>query len=502
MGVDRIGRLHFLDGGHNAAPAHVTTRAAEARPVSTWYFVFAVALVDWWILRGLGEILAPREWPSQLTLLSGADVPADMACAGVLILAATRLYSLEVAARFHNFVRRFGKIWPLAAAGLALLLAVYPGTGSAASEAIDFVRLFVSLAMIIGMLHLGRFWLAALYGQCVDRGWVGTRVLLVGTNDQAQAFIKKAAQDRYGVRVAGVFEDGASGQALGMITGAPLMGTIDDLVYFCETDDVDMVVIATPPEQAPHIKRLIGELSLLPLRVSLLPGAFGLEAPANWCAPADGLPGVQLVTVTGLPIDRFGWSVKEVFDWLAALVLALAFAPVLLMCVVGIKLTSPGPVLFRQTRIGYRNREFEVFKFRSMHLQSCDEGRLTERNDPRVFAFGHFMRKLSLDELPQLLNVLRGEMSLVGPRPHMPEATAAGQLYFDAVDNYVARHRVKPGITGWAQVNGWRGPTETTRQIEQRVLCDLYYIDNWSFLLDLQILAKTALVGFFGRNAF
>ena len=203
-----------------------------------------------------------------------------------------------------------------------------------------------------------------------------------------------------------------------------------------------------------------------------------------------------------LTIERSGLLIKTLFDKAAATLALLLFVPVMIGCVIGIKLTSPGPVLFRQKRIGYRNREFHVFKFRSMHVSACNTGKLTVRNDQRIFAFGQLMRKLSLDELPQLFNVLLGDMSMVGPRPHMPEATAAGQLYFEVVQEYAARHRVKPGITGWAQVNGWRGPTETIDQLENRIMHDLHYIDNWSLGLDVMILIKTMFVGFFGQNAF
>ena len=188
--------------------------------------------------------------------------------------------------------------------------------------------------------------------------------------------------------------------------------------------------------------------------------------------------------------------------FVAGLVAALFFAPVLLFCAVGIALSSPGPIFFWQKRVGYKGREFDILKFRTMHVSERPNTDLTKREDPRVFRFGNLLRKTSFDELPQLFNVLKGDMSLVGPRPHMPEARAAGMLYFDAVNEYASRHRVKPGITGWAQVNGWRGPTETVEQIERRVEHDIYYIENWSLLLDLVILAKTVVVGFVGRNAF
>ncbi len=202
------------------------------------------------------------------------------------------------------------------------------------------------------------------------------------------------------------------------------------------------------------------------------------------------------------PMGRGGQLAKALLDRAVAAAAILAFGPVMLLCALAIKLSSPGPVLFRQSRIGYGNRPFAVYKFRSMHQADCNTGLLTTRNDKRIFPAGRIMRKLSLDELPQLFNVLLGDMSLVGPRPHMPEARAAGKLYHEVVEDYANRHRVKPGITGWAQINGWRGPTETFAQLENRVLHDLHYIENWSLRLDIYILAKTAFVGFFGKNAF
>ena len=165
-------------------------------------------------------------------------------------------------------------------------------------------------------------------------------------------------------------------------------------------------------------------------------------------------------------------------------------------------MTSPGPVLFRQKRIGYKGREFNIIKFRTMDYEFCGSYTPTRRSDNRVFKFGRILRKTSLDELPQLMNVLKGDMSLVGPRPHMIGQQVEGRSFFEAVNEYASRHRVKPGITGWAQVNGWRGPTETIEQIERRVEHDIFYIENWSPMLDLVILFRTLCAGFFGKNAF
>jgi exopolysaccharide biosynthesis polyprenyl glycosylphosphotransferase len=192
------------------------------------------------------------------------------------------------------------------------------------------------------------------------------------------------------------------------------------------------------------------------------------------------------------------------FDAVVALALIVVLSPLFALIVLGVKLSSRGPVVFRQVRYGFNNERFDVFKFRSMYVELCDplaEKQVT-RNDYRVTPFGAFLRRTSLDELPQLFNVLRGDLSLVGPRPHALSGKAAGMVYEQVVEGYFARHRVRPGITGWAQVNGWRGETDTIEKIEQRVAHDLYYIENWSIWLDIRILILTPVAVLFGKNAF
>ena len=169
-----------------------------------------------------------------------------------------------------------------------------------------------------------------------------------------------------------------------------------------------------------------------------------------------------------------------------------------------IKFDSPGPILFKQNRLGFNDTPFELWKFRTMHADMEDPDCIVQatRDDPRVTRLGRFLRRTSLDELPQLFNVLRGDMSIVGPRPHAAGTKAQGHLFDEIVDRYAARHRVKPGITGWAQVNGWRGETDTVDKIQKRVEHDLYYIDNWSVWLDFLIIAKTVMVLFRGEKAY
>jgi lipopolysaccharide/colanic/teichoic acid biosynthesis glycosyltransferase len=183
----------------------------------------------------------------------------------------------------------------------------------------------------------------------------------------------------------------------------------------------------------------------------------------------------------------------------------LAFlAPVLLLIALLVKVDSTGPVLFRQTRIGYLNQPFTCLKFRSMfdHVADLLADRQTTRDDPRVTRVGKWLRRTSLDELPQLVNVLLGDMSLVGPRPHAPNTRAGGRFFAEVVSDYALRHRVKPGMTGWAQVNGWRGETATVLQIEERVRHDLYYIRHWSLVFDIRILLMTATRGFLGKQTY
>ncbi len=179
-------------------------------------------------------------------------------------------------------------------------------------------------------------------------------------------------------------------------------------------------------------------------------------------------------------------------------------SPVMLGVALAVKLTSPGPVFFRQKRHGFNNEVIDVYKFRSMYTDQCDyaANKIVTKGDPRVTRVGRFIRKSSLDELPQLINVVKGDLSLVGPRPHALQAKAANTLYDQVVDGYFARHKVKPGMTGWAQINGWRGETDTNEKIQRRVEHDLYYIENWSVFFDLQILAMTPLALFKTENAY
>jgi exopolysaccharide biosynthesis polyprenyl glycosylphosphotransferase len=204
------------------------------------------------------------------------------------------------------------------------------------------------------------------------------------------------------------------------------------------------------------------------------------------------------------PLTDAQFVIKEAFNRIVASLLLLLCLPTLLLVALCIRLDSPGPVVFRQERTGYNDRRFLIFKFRTMHAHMADPlaDQQTTRADPRITRVGKVLRKLSIDELPQLLNVIIGDMALVGPRPHAPNTKAGGIIFDDVLEEYAQRHRVKPGITGWAQVNGWRGETQVPEQVRRRVEHDLYYIDHWSVWLDIRIIVLTVFREIFSKHAF
>jgi Undecaprenyl-phosphate glucose phosphotransferase len=331
-------------------------------------------------------------------------------------------------------------------------------------------------------------------------GRLGEVVAIVGAGPVAQRLLRDLNAHHASLRVLGVYDDQAS-RLPAQCMGHPIRGTINDLVRDAREFGIDTVIVAVPLAEDRALVDTLNRLSVVPVDVRLCPDAFGLRLGE---VQVSHMGGHTFLNVIDRPLREGRWALKAIEDRvLGALILAL-ISPVLLAIAIAVKLDSPGPAFFRQKRYGYNNRLIEVLKFRTMytHMTDANAEQLTRRNDPRITRLGGFLRRTSLDELPQFINVMRGEMSIVGPRPHATAARAGALLYQDAVRYYDARHRVKPGITGWAQVNGWRGETDTTEQIVKRVEHDLYYIDHWSIWLDLRIILNTILGGFTGRNAF
>jgi Undecaprenyl-phosphate glucose phosphotransferase len=350
---------------------------------------------------------------------------------------------------------------------------------------------------------LGRYFVSKIYQDFVKDGRLKHLILLVGGTELSVALIEHLRDNKYGMEIVGYFDDRNRDPTIELL-GVPKLGSVRDLVNFVSSHDVDEVIVTLPFNATKRIVEILGILRQQPLNVGILPGISALDISITGGRGDWHIPGVPLFPLANRPINIPGLLFKSLLDRIVASVALLILGIPMLIAAALIKITSPGPVLYVQKRMGYKNQEFSIYKFRSMHYEAVqtNEVRLTQKNDPRVHRLGNLLRRSSFDELPQLLNVLRGDMSIVGPRPHAISARADDVLYNEAVAHYATRHRVKPGITGWAQVNGWRGPTDTIEQIQKRVEHDLYYIDRWTLGLDLWIIFLTGFKVFGGKNAY
>jgi putative colanic acid biosynthesis UDP-glucose lipid carrier transferase len=374
-----------------------------------------------------------------------------------------------------------------------LIMAYFTRTSEWFSRAWVVMWMALAVAGFIGirLVALFQLWRLRL------RGDLSTHIAIVGARELGAAVIRQLRADRIeDVRIVGVFDDVPGLPA--ELEGCPVRGTTDDLIEVARRERIDEVILAMVDRSEDEIEQVVAKLRPLPLNTKLCAHSLRLNLPVHGFTSFAGLP---LLHVFERPLSGWGGVWKGLEDRVLGAVILILMAPLMFACALMIKLDSRGPALFRQKRYGFNNNEITVFKFRTMAHDPAPDPAVPQarRNDPRITRVGAFLRRTSLDELPQLLNVLRGEMSLVGPRPH---AVAHNEHYAKIIDGYLGRHRVKPGITGWAQVNGLRGETETPEKMRMRVQYDLFYIDNWSLLFDLKILIMTSLMGFVHRNAY
>ena len=299
-----------------------------------------------------------------------------------------------------------------------------------------------------------------------------------------------------GVQVAGYFDDRSSERRQG-VRDDEVLGSVEELAEYVKKNRVDLIYLTLPMASQPRIMKLLDDLRDTTASVYFIPDIFLFDLIQGRMDTIGGLP---VLAVCETPFFGMNAMVKRLSDIVLASFILLAIAPVLAAIALGVKLTSPGPALFRQRRYGLDGREIVVYKFRSMTVAE-DGAKVIQatRNDQRVTRFGSFLRRTSLDELPQFINVLQGRMSIVGPRPH---AVAHNEQYRKIIKSYMIRHKVRPGITGWAQVNGLRGETETVEKMEARIEYDLDYLRHWSLKLDFHIIWKTIFVVFKKQNAY
>lgn len=352
-------------------------------------------------------------------------------------------------------------------------------------------------------LFLERLTLSAVTRALTARGKLDRRAVIVGGGPLAEPVLRAlTAQPDSDLRILGVFDDRLDDRSPDVVAGFPKLGTVDDLVAFARHARIDLVLFTLPISAEARLLEMLRKLWVLPIDIRLAAHTHKLRFRPRSYSYIGDLP---VIDIFDKPIADWNVIIKTAFDKIVGSLCLLALAPVMLAVALAVRLDSPGPILFRQRRYGFNNEEIEIFKFRSMYVDQLDAAakRLVTKDDPRVTRVGRFIRKTSLDELPQLFNVVfKGDLSLVGPRPHAANAKAADHLYDDVVDGYFARHRVRPGLTGWAQIHGWRGETDTAEKIQKRVEHDLYYIENWSLLLDLSILALTPFALLKAENAY
>ena len=383
--------------------------------------------------------------------------------------------------------------------GWGVVLGVLASISFLSKTGTDFSRLWFGYWAGFGLLGLvvvrilARMLLMATH----RHGWGVRKIVLVGPADNV-AFVRTrlAASPWLGFRIAALCSDISDDTA--NQGGVARLPSITALPGWIANNAIDEVWLTWPMRDEACIREATAVLDESVVNIRWIPDIFAFRLINHGVTELAGMPMLDL-SVT--PISGINWVVKEVEDKVLASLILLIISPLLLVLAAGVKLSSPGPVLFRQMRHGWDGRRIEVWKFRSMTMHDEDEGKVTQatRSDTRITGYGAFLRRTSLDELPQFFNVLQGKMSIVGPRPH---AVAHNEQYRHLIPHYLLRHRVKPGITGWAQVNGLRGETDTVEKMQARVEYDLLYIEHWSVWFDLRIIVQTALKVFFDRSAY
>jgi len=489
--------IRAAHGGLN----HAVTKArhGSSPPVSVRVTAGLVAAGDLAIIFGAG--LFALYWLSQ-------RVPVDAQLFRILAVVGTILF-VNLVQVFNGY--RFANLARKQMMALVQALAAWLATIGALFVALRVSGLHSGATHIwlLVWLMVGSAGLAAVRTAFSGRvrtweraGRMRQRVAVVGVGRLSERFLHHcAAVPDPEIEIVGVYRDRPESHTANRCGGHTVLGDVDRLIEDVRDNRIEMVIVAVPAAADLRLAETMNKLRLVPVDVRLCSESFAFDIGSCEVSRINGL---TMFNVIDRPVSEWKWIAKTIEDRVLAALILLLISPLLALVALAIKIDSAGPVFFRQKRYGFNCELIEVLKFRTMYHHASDPNaeKLATRNDPRVTRIGAFLRRTTLDELPQFVNVLRGEMSIVGPRPHAISAKAGGVLYHNAVRYYDARHRMKPGITGWAQINGWRGETQTIEQIQRRVEYDLYYIEHWSVLLDLKIILRTIRVGFTDARAY
>ena len=325
-------------------------------------------------------------------------------------------------------------------------------------------------------------------------GYNQKHILLVGYSKAAEQYIDRIKQNpQWGYNIRGILDDNIARGT--MYKGVKVIGSVGNLSYILPENKLDEIAITLGLEEYYKLEKIVAECEKSGVHTKFIPD-YGNIIPTR--PYTEDLLGLPVINIRYVPLSNtFNALIKRLTDIIGSIICIIIFSPIMLTSAVLVKMTSKGPLIFKQERVGLHNKPFQMYKFRTMYVQTEEEERKgwTQKNDPRVTSVGRFLRKTSLDEFPQLFNVLKGDMSLVGPRPERPQYV---EKFREEIPRYMIKHQVRPGMTGWAQVNGYRGDTSIRKRIEH----DLYYIENWTLGLDIKILFLTVFKGFINKNAY
>lgn len=380
--------------------------------------------------------------------------------------------------------------------GILIVFAGFFLVLSYSEDAKNFSRSMFVYFYVINIVfeEIERLFIRAFLRSIRRRGYNQKHILLVGYSKAAEQYIDRIKQNpQWGYDVQGILDDNI---ARGTVyKGVKVIGSIGNLEYILPQNKLDEIAITLGLEEYYKLSKIVAECEKSGVHTKFIPD-YGNIIPTR--PYTEDLLGLPVINIRYVPLSNtFNALIKRLTDIIGAVVCIIVFSPLMLASAILVKTTSQGPLIFKQERVGLHNKPFKMYKFRTMYVQTEEEEKKgwTQKNDPRVTRVGAILRKTSLDEFPQLFNVLKGDMSLVGPRPERPQYV---EKFREEIPRYMIKHQVRPGMTGWAQINGYRGDTS----IQKRIECDLYYIENWTLGLDFKILFLTVFKGFINKNAY
>jgi Undecaprenyl-phosphate glucose phosphotransferase len=468
----------------------------------------AVALILAWYIRFKSGILNAPEAGGYLTF---REYLKPVICIIPIYLFIYNIFNLYTPYRFKRIYEEFINILKANIAGILIFILVL-----FMFKKMDYSRylLFIFNGISIFLTTAERIFIRIFLRHVRKNGYNMKHILIVGYSPLTIELLKRIKRNKqWGYNVIAIIDDNknlykkdiehstlseyknAFEEVAASMQVAEDICVIDKLQFYLDNYVIDEVFITLPIDEYNKLGHIINTCEKSGIRTQIIPDYYKYIPSKPYVEEVDGLP---IINIRYVPLDNLANKmIKRFFDIIVSLISIILFSPIMLATALIIKLTSPGPVLFRQERVGLNKKTFNMYKFRSMHIQKDEEEKVqwTTENDPRKTKFGSFIRKTSIDELPQLFNVLKGDMSLVGPRPERPFFV---DKFKEEIPKYMVKHQVRPGITGWAQVNGWRGDTS----IERRIECDIYYIENWNFWLDIKIMFLTVFKGFVNKNAY